>query len=85
MPMPKARSTPNNTRVIDSTGVASTMIRLVAYCAHTNSGRRNQVSPGARILWVVTMKLMPVRIDEKPTMNTPVAAASTAPLENMVL
>ena len=25
--------------------------------------------PGARILWIVTMKLSPVRIDEKPAMK----------------
>jgi hypothetical protein len=25
--------------------------------------RRNQVRPGARILWIVAMKLMPVKID----------------------
>ena len=41
----------------------------------------HQVSPGARILWVVAMKLMPVRIDEKPVMNTPTAAAITWVLE----
>ena len=33
-------------------------------CAHTNSGSRNQVMPGARIRWIVTMKLRPVRIDD---------------------
>ena len=26
--------------------------------------------PGARSLWIVTMKLSPVRIEEKPLMNT---------------
>ena len=25
--------------------------------------------PGARILWIVTMKFRPVRIDEKPATN----------------
>ena len=34
--------------------------------------------PGARILWMVTMKFRPVRIDEKPAMNTPSPTASTA-------
>ena len=37
----------------------------------TNSGSRFQVSPGALILWIVTMKLRPVRMDEKPITNTP--------------
>ena len=27
--------------------------------------------PGARILWIVTMKFSPVRIDEKPVMKMP--------------
>jgi len=31
-------------------------IRLVAYIAQMNSGSRYHVSPGARILWIVTMK-----------------------------
>ena len=33
--------------------------------------------PGARIRWMVTMKFSPVRIDEKPVMNTPTAAVIT--------
>ena len=36
-----------------------------------NSGSRNQVMPGARMRWIVTMKLRPVRIDEKPVMKMP--------------
>ena len=53
-------------------------------CAQTNSGSRNQVIPGARILWIVTMKFSPVRIDEKPVMNTAIAAGTTIVLENIV-
>jgi hypothetical protein len=45
--------------VIASTGVPSTMMMLVAYIDQTNSGMRNQVMPGARILWMVTMKVEP--------------------------
>ena len=33
--------------------------------------------PGARIVWIVTMKFRPVRIDEKPVMKTPIAAGIT--------
>ena len=33
--------------------------------------------PGARIRCVVTMKFRPVRIDEKPVMNTPSAVGMT--------
>ena len=46
---------------------------------------RNQVSPGARILWTVTMKLSPVRIEEKPAMKMPIAAISTLLCANTVL
>ena len=45
---------------------------------HRKSGIRFQVMPGARILWIVTMKLRPVRIDEKPITNAPSAIAMTA-------
>ena len=33
--------------------------------------------PGARIRWMVTMKLRPVRIDEKPVMKMPSAVGMT--------
>ena len=33
--------------------------------------------PGARMRWMVTMKLRPVRIDEKPAMKTPSAVGMT--------
>ena len=42
-----------------STGVASTMIMLLAYCDQTKSGKRNQVIPGARIVCTVTRKFKP--------------------------
>ena len=37
--------------------------------------------PGARMLWMVTMKLRPVRIDEKPVMKTPTPAGITLVFE----
>ena len=43
-----------------------------------NSGMRFQVMPGARILWMVTMKFRPVRIDENPRMKAPKSAETTA-------
>ena len=49
-----------------STGTARRKIRLVAYSVQTKIGKRNQVKPGARKRCVVTMKLRPVKIDEKP-------------------
>ncbi len=33
--------------------------------------------PGARIVWMVTMKFRPVRMDEKPLMKMPRPAATT--------
>jgi hypothetical protein len=37
----------------------------------------NHVIPGARSRWIVAMKLTPVRIDEKPEIRMPTAAAMT--------
>ena len=54
--------------VIAMTGVPSTWI-TGGVVAQTNSGSRLHVMPGARILWIVTMKLSPVRIDENPEMK----------------
>ncbi len=40
--------------------------------------------PGARRVWMVTMKFSPVRIEEKPETNTAVMSATTWPLANML-
>ncbi len=37
----------------------------------TKSGIRVHVMPGARIVWTVTRKFSPVRIDENPRTKTP--------------
>jgi hypothetical protein len=66
---------------IASTGVASTITRLTMYMDQANSGKRNQVMPGARNRWTVARKFTPVAIDEKPTTNTPTAAATTPECE----
>ncbi len=68
-----------------STGVPSTMMRLVAYIDQMNSGIRNHVIPGARIVWIVTMKFSPVRIDENPMMKIPIAAVITFVWDAIVL
>ncbi len=41
--------------------------------------------PGARIRWMVTMKLRPVRIDEKPAMKMPIAVGTTWVFEPVAL
>ena len=55
-----------------------------------NAGRvvrpdeKRQAKPrhaGARILWIVTMKLSPVRIEEKPVIKTPTTVRTTWVLE----
>jgi hypothetical protein len=46
--------------------------------AQTNRGIFIQVMPGARRVWVVTMKFRPVRIDEKPNMKTPNSTGASA-------
>ena len=80
MPMPSARSTISSSTVMPSTGVAITWMIAVPYSPHRNSGMRNQVIPFGRSLWIVTMKFSPVKIDEKPRMNTPNVIAITEPL-----
>ncbi len=61
----------NRTSVIASTGVARTWMMAVAYKPQTISGILNHVMPGMRSLWMVTMKLSPVKIEENPRMKTP--------------
>jgi hypothetical protein len=46
---------------------------------HTNSGSRDHVTPRARSVCTVTMKLIPVRIEDTPSTNTPSTTQPTAP------
>ena len=80
--MPTMRSSATSISVIANTGVASTRMTLVEYSDQTKIGSRYQPSPGARIRWMVTMKLSPVRIDENPATTTPVSASTTWPWAN---
>ncbi len=57
--------------VMASTGVPSTMDQAGrVHAPRRTAAAGTRSSPGARILWIVTMKFSPVRIDEKPAMNT---------------
>jgi hypothetical protein len=56
--------------VIASTGVASTWMMRGGVHAPDEQRQARQCRPGARSLWIVTMKFRPVRIDENPRMNT---------------
>ena len=51
-----------------STGIAKSSRNAVTRIAQQNSGMRCMVSPGARMLKMVTMKLMAPRTDEAPAM-----------------
>ena len=57
--------------MIAKTGVANTCIIAVAYKDQIKRGILNQVIPGARILCTVTIKFMPVRMEENPSIKTP--------------
>ncbi len=52
-------------------GVAITTRSEVVKFAHTSSGIRQKVIPGARIVMIVTRKLSAVMIDEAPAHWTP--------------
>ena len=54
------------TRALVMTGVAMTTRTLVTSIVQTMIGIRNSVMPGARILKIVTRKLMPPRIELVP-------------------
>ncbi len=52
-------------------GVAITTSSEVVKFAHTSSGMRQNVMPGARIVMIVTRKFSAVAIDEAPANCTP--------------
>jgi hypothetical protein len=76
--MPNSRSAASRMKVMPMTGVASTWMMLVAYIPQMKRGIRDQVIPGARCVWIVMMKLRPVRIDDIPTRNRPKESSVTA-------
>ena len=84
MPTCQIRSTATSESVMAITGVPSMMTRLVAYMDQRNNGILNQVMPGARMRWIVTMKFNAVRIDENPATNTPIATVVTSVCEYFV-
>src|SRR5688500_20205469 len=85
MPTRAKRSIASRRTVMATTGVPRIMTRLVAYCAHTNSGRRYQVVPGARIEGTGTMNFRTVRMDEKPLRKMPSPSANTDVQQNDAL
>src|SRR5205823_12153161 len=53
-------------------GVAMTTSSEVEKLAHTSSGMRKKLIPGARMVMIVTRKLSAVKMDEKPANWTPI-------------
>ncbi len=53
-------------------GVAMTTSSEVVNCAHTISGMRQNVMPGARMVMIVTRKFSAVAIDDAPANWTPI-------------
>ncbi len=53
-------------------GVAITTSSDVVKFAHTSSGMRQNVMPGARIVMIVTRKFSAVAIDDAPANCTPI-------------
>jgi hypothetical protein len=64
-----------------STGKESSNRKAVINTAHTNSGVRLAVIPGARIFVIVTIKFIAPKIDDTPAMCSEYIAQSTEPPE----
>src|SRR5207302_11108088 len=69
-PRPRSSSTKNCEAAMN--GVAITTSSEVAKLAHTSSGMRKKLMPGARIVMIVTRKLSAVMIEEAPANCTPI-------------
>src|SRR6202158_1250941 len=76
---PSARS--NSTKNCDAAmnGVAITTSSDVEKFAHTSSGSRKKLMPGARIVMIVTRKVSAVAIDEAPA-NCPPRVKNACPI-----
>jgi len=66
-------------------GVASTMTTLVAYMLQQKQRHAEPGHAGQRILWMVTMKFSPVRIELNPLTKTAHTASVTWVLEKAAL
>ncbi len=71
-----ARSSSTKNCDAATNGVAMTTSRDVAKFAHTSSGRRKKLIPGARMVMIVTKKFSAVMIDEAPANCTPIEKKS---------
>src|ERR1700684_2071308 len=69
---PSARSSSTKNWEAAMKGVAITTSNEVAKLAHTSSGMRKKLIPGARIVMIVTRKLSAVATEEAPANCTPI-------------
>src|SRR3954470_23764618 len=70
--VPSARSKSTRNCEPAMNGVAITTSSEVVKFAHTSSGMRQKVIPGARMVMIVTRKFSAVMIDEVPANCTPI-------------
>ena len=68
--MPRMRSKSSMISAAERTGSASSSRIAVMKSAHTVSGSRKKVMPGARRLMIVVMKLTAVSSDESPRIRS---------------
>ena len=68
--MPKMRSRPSMMQATVRAGKAKIIKMLVQSPVQVKSGMRIKVMPGARSLMIVTIKLMPVRVEPTPEIKT---------------
>jgi hypothetical protein len=69
--VPKKRSNMRRMRATVIAGKASTRRNWVTKLIQMNTGMRMRVMPGARMLMIVTRKLKPASIDERPRICRP--------------
>src|ERR671914_1080780 len=77
--VPSARSSSTKNCEAAMNGVAITTSSEVEKFAHTSSGMRQKLIPGARIVMIVTRKLSAVAIDDAPANWTPIVK-NTCPI-----
>jgi hypothetical protein len=75
---PRLRSISSSTRAAVNTGVASSTSSEVTSIVQLNSGIRNMLMPGARMLKMVVRKLTAPRIEEVPTSSSDAIHRSVA-------
>ena len=66
--VPTVRSSSSSVTAAESAGSATSSRIAYVSIAQTKSGIRIQVMPGARMLWIVTMKLIAPSSDESVRM-----------------